>query len=335
MEATDACDAVQGRKMRKKCARVSTMFDDRCQCSLNPEKKRGKCGTCEKIFDEGPTPGPTPDTPVAEGIRTATVFGFKVIADPSISEKQFLHALGVVAEMLDNDGDKCVDDENVYMKVTKKNDRVGMVLHEGTERAREVARGQPFFRDVAHGVETWKGELLPECAASKATSSCRDATVEEAFHGVSYGFALAYPMVFGTGFMPGQNMRSSQLMKCMKVARGGVTGPGRPLEQYPPEAWYTYNDPTCDKGCQASEYHYWATMAAMDIQLDFCLNSQGQQPEWALCTSELLASKDKCVLDLLQSTAYRHPTRPFQGSYSPVGAAELAQDKCSGRCCSA
>merc|ERR1711985_117940 len=65
-------------------------------------------------------------------------------------------------------------------------------------------------------------------------------------------------------------------MKCMKVARGGVTGPGRPIEQYPPEAWYTYNDPTCDKGCQASEYHYWATMAAMDIQLDFCLNSQGQ-----------------------------------------------------------
>tara|TARA_B100001113_G_scaffold97095_1_gene78007 strand:- start:176 stop:412 length:237 start_codon:yes stop_codon:yes gene_type:complete len=78
-------------------------------------------------------------------------------------------------------------------------------------------------------------------------------------------------------------------------------------------------------------------MAAMDIQLDYCLNNPDVEREWKLCTSTLLASKDKCVRDLLiaNTANYRHPTRPFQGSYSQVGAAELAQGKCSGRCCSA
>ena len=55
--AKDACDAVQGRKMRKKCGRVSTM---RCQCSLNPGKKRGKCGACAESLVGAPSPAPTP-----------------------------------------------------------------------------------------------------------------------------------------------------------------------------------------------------------------------------------------------------------------------------------
>ena len=41
--AKDACDAVQGKKKRKKCGGVSAL---RCQCSLRPLKKKGKCGTC-------------------------------------------------------------------------------------------------------------------------------------------------------------------------------------------------------------------------------------------------------------------------------------------------
>ena len=57
--AKDACDAVQGRKMRRKCRRVSAMP---CQCSLNSQKKRGKCGACAR-FDEslvGPPSRPEP-----------------------------------------------------------------------------------------------------------------------------------------------------------------------------------------------------------------------------------------------------------------------------------
>tara|TARA_B100001057_G_scaffold174190_1_gene174896 strand:- start:176 stop:958 length:783 start_codon:yes stop_codon:yes gene_type:complete len=260
------------------------------------------------------------------------VFGFKVAADSSISEKQFLHALGVVAEMLDNDGDNCVDDENVYRAVSAGNQRIALVLRQ--EGGSDELRGHPFLSDVGDFVAAFQSEILPECSASRATKSCRDATLEEAFHGISTGFARAYPAVFGTE--TNFNRPSSRLLECMKEARGGVTG-GPPPGGYPSGAWYSYDDPTCDGGCQATEYHYWATMAAMDIQLDYCLNNPDVEREWKLCTSTLLASKDKCVRDLLiaNTANYRHPTRPFQGSYSQVGAAELAQGKCSGRCCSA
>lgn len=58
--AKDACDAVQGKKLRKKCARVPAM---RCQCSKKPEKKRGKCGTCAATSPPtSPAPTPAPPT---------------------------------------------------------------------------------------------------------------------------------------------------------------------------------------------------------------------------------------------------------------------------------
>ena len=68
--AKDACDAVQGKKLRKKCARVSAI---RCQCSKKPEKKQGKCGTCAATSPpaEPPTspapPLPTSCTEVGDG----------------------------------------------------------------------------------------------------------------------------------------------------------------------------------------------------------------------------------------------------------------------------
>merc|ERR1712072_933907 len=48
--ASDPCNAVQGKKMRKKCAAVTTM---RCECS----KSRKKCGTCkESLVTAAPDP---------------------------------------------------------------------------------------------------------------------------------------------------------------------------------------------------------------------------------------------------------------------------------------
>ena len=42
---------MQGRRLRKKCAAVSTV---RCECSLSPEKKRGKCGVCAESLVGAP-----------------------------------------------------------------------------------------------------------------------------------------------------------------------------------------------------------------------------------------------------------------------------------------
>ena len=52
----------------------------------------------------------------------------------------------------------------------------------------------------------------------------------------------------------------------MDVARGGqfIQHPGN----YPPEAWYHYDDYTCDYECMAVEYLYWCIVTDMGILSD-------------------------------------------------------------------
>ena len=79
--AADHCDAVQGKRMRKKCAAAAEALCSggcevvRCGCTLNPGKKKGKCGTCAKIMPEGPVPGPSPAPAPPPGGAPAPVPG--------------------------------------------------------------------------------------------------------------------------------------------------------------------------------------------------------------------------------------------------------------------
>ena len=77
--AKDACDAVQGRQKRKKCGRVSTK---RCQCSLNPGKKRGKCGACVAALGS-PLP---PDPACPRGVKPGKML-WKAITSSSDGTK--------------------------------------------------------------------------------------------------------------------------------------------------------------------------------------------------------------------------------------------------------
>ena len=78
--AKDACDAVQGKKMRKKCNRVEAPgrpeppgdLTAYCACSRNPTnqgKNKGKCVTCQLINPIPPPPPvlPPPPPPVVCG----------------------------------------------------------------------------------------------------------------------------------------------------------------------------------------------------------------------------------------------------------------------------
>ena len=116
--------------------------------------------------------------------------------------------------------------------------------------------------------------------ASLTTSE--DKLSEEILHPIThYGYANAYPEVFGT--RPG-----SILAKCMDAARGEYfeqVPQGGPKSGYPAEAWYHYTDETCDYGCMVTEYIYWALTSILGTQ-DFPGRHEVLEVEWELNTRE-------------------------------------------------
>ena len=74
------------------------------------------------------------------------------------------------------------------------------------------------------------------------------------------GHTNIYPSAFSL------QPNSSLLTEAMDMARGGqfIQHPG----SYPQEAWYHYDDYTCDYECMAVEYLYWCIVTDMGILSD-------------------------------------------------------------------
>ena len=100
----------------------------------------------------------------------------------------------------------------------------------------------------------------------------------------------------------------------MDIARGGrfKNVPRR----YPKEAWYTYNDRTCDYECQAVEYFYLGLTTYLGAQ-----NYPGRfleiKDEWTLNTPEKFQEKDKELLRILTNREYLLPSKIPNGKYLP------------------
>lgn len=97
----------------------------------------------------------------------------------------------------------------------------------------------------------------------------------------------------------------------MDIARGGqfMTIPNT----YPENAWYTYDDATCDyASCQTIEYLYWAITSMLGAQ-ENRLDEIGH--EWKLNTNALVQSTDTAIYALLTNPAYKMPTVLPDGSY--------------------
>ena len=103
------------------------------------------------------------------------------------------------------------------------------------------------------------------------------------------GYANAYPQQFAES--PG-----SDLANAMDVARGGnfVVIPGH----YPANAWYTYDDKTCDYSCMATEYFYWSLTSLLGAQ-SYPGRAEEIEHEWQLASAEKVESKDSRVYKLL------------------------------------
>ena len=104
-----------------------------------------------------------------------------------------------------------------------------------------------------------------------------DASLEEVLHLITqHGYAEVYPNIFGEN-------KDSEIAKAMDMARGGYFK--NVPNSYPSNAWYTYDDKTCDYSCQITEYTYWALTSILGGQ-----NYPGRldeiKQEWRLNTKE-------------------------------------------------
>ena len=141
-----------------------------------------------------------------------------------------------------------------------------------------------------------------------ASQGVFDAAYEEVLHLITHaGYAHAYPGIFGE--RPG-----TKLSIAMDRARGRrfLKVPAR----YPAKAWYTYDDETCDYGCQTTEYIYWGLTSLLGAQ-DFPGRMEEIKHEWRLNTPESFENGDPALYQLLTDRRYGFPTILPDGNYTP------------------
>ncbi|MDP6849856.1 MAG: hypothetical protein QGH51_10050 [Planctomycetota bacterium] len=237
--------------------------------------------------------------------KEVSVFGIPILATQKVSPKKLKHAATVLAEYLDNDENGAVDDGEV----------ISFLLEEGAflvmpEREREM---EDIFRSF-YGIENsgWRigqdlygSETFPNGPPHRKIRGRFDAALEEIWHLVSNGWAGAYPEAFS--YEPG-----SQLCDAMDIARGGRFE--KMPRRYPENAWYHYDDRTCDYGCMAAEYFYWSLTTLLNGQ-DYPGRSEEIRSEWRCSTPESLHERDKGVVKLLQESGFKLPTTLPDGNY--------------------
>jgi|TARA_B110000261_G_scaffold39825_1_gene46642 hypothetical protein len=228
--------------------------------------------------------------------RKVVVFGIDIYAVVAVEDAKLLHTANVMAQYLDNDEDGIVDDQLVLNKMIEN--KAFMVMWKNEN---DLNIDPPNGRE---GQDLGNDETHPNFVSNGKTGEF-DASLEEVLHIINNaGHSYAYPEAFG------QNV-GSDLANAMDIARGGqfMTIPN----EYPINAWYTYDDQTCDySNCQTVEYLYWALtsmLGAQENRLDDIDN------EWKLNTNQKVEDTDSAIFSLLTNPTYKMPTVLPDGSY--------------------
>lgn len=265
---------------------------------------------CSKDEDSTPNtpvvPGDDPNFTIVEHSddgfgkfnRKVVVFGIDIYAVAGVADANLLHAANVMAQYLDNDEDGVVDNQLVLDKMIEN--RAFMVMW-----AKESDLDLEPPTDRA-GQDLGNDETNPDYVSSGLTGRF-DAALEEVLHIInSAGHSEAYPSVFG-------QMQGSELANAMDIARGGqfLSIPS----SYPADAWYTYDDRTCDyASCQTIEYLYWALTSMLGAQASDQRLAEIQH-EWRLNTKEKLQNIDKAIYTILSNPSYKMPQVLPDGTY--------------------
>ena len=233
------------------------------------------------------------------------VFGLGVYAESGLSDEQVLHAADVLAELLDNDEDGVADDQALLSRLQDMNALVPMFNSEEIDESPALLDFEENYNGNGVGAVLFANEVDPENPGLWGA----DATIEEIMHTINHiGHVHLYPDAFGL------EPNSSLLSDAMDEARGGqfVEHPG----EYPEDAWYHYNDVTCEYDCMAIEYLYWAQVANMDL-LNDTETCDGIDDEWQPCSKELLESMDVLIYALITDPQYMLPQIAPDGQYNP------------------
>ncbi len=231
-----------------------------------------------------------------------SVFGVHVLATSDVSDAKIQHAAGVMAQYLDNDADGAADDPPVLAAMLDANATLTLFGDEDDPDDSDFFDSEMV--DTYNVQDLFAEETLPGGSNDEAGF---DASLEEVLHLIcDYGYADAYPDRFGTDSSPG-----SSLTAAMDLARGGhfadIPDP------YPSEAWYHYDDDSCDYSCQATEYMYWATTTLLGAQ-DYGERCEEIFEEWELCSPADVESRDPAVFQLLTAPEFTIRTLP-DGNY--------------------
>ena len=237
--------------------------------------------------------------------RQIDVFGLAVYATDKVSDEKLLHAAGVLAQYLDNDADGKPDNPRVITVLRKSK---GIVFMFDSERAFERIDIHRHIPERVWNEMMTIGLFAEETLPGGAARGEFDATLEEVLHLVTAGgYSIAYPKVFGE--RPG-----TAIAKAMDNARGGHFR--HVPRKYPREAWYSYDDRSCDYACQITEYFYWGLTSLLGAQ-DYPGRGEDISKEWKLNTADKLKKGDPTLFHLLTDPKYRFPRELPDGKYNP------------------
>ena len=230
---------------------------------------------------------------------------FHVLAESGVSDSKLLHVAAVAAELLDQDEDGQVDDPSIEEALSTGQALMPILNFEGSDAEEELFES---YDGSGIAAVLYNEEIDPEQPGHWGA----DATVEEVLHTINHvGHAMVYPEAFSL------QPNSSLLSEAMDVARGGqfMSVP----DAYPEEAWYHYDDWTCDYECMAIEYLYWSIVTQMGI-LNDAITAQGISNEWELPSPEALESTDVLMHALINDATYMLPLVAPDGNYCPTSA---------------
>ncbi|WP_419812409.1 hypothetical protein [Bacterioplanoides sp.] len=248
--------------------------------------------------------------------KTTRVFGITLAGSATTPDDKLLHAANVMAEYLDNDEDGNADNQAVVDQLVQSKARLLMAA-DGDEletlfrQLFDIADMGSSEDDDDSAEEPEGGDAIQDLLADEVNPGSAggqfDGTLEEVLHLITHvGYAQVYPDVFG-------EEPDSAIADAMDAARGG-----RFLElpdSYPNDAWYTYDDDTCEYDCMVTEYTYWALTSVLGAQ-QFNGRLEQIQDEWQLNTADLVRTRDAAVYSILTNDQYKLPTQLPDGQYA-------------------